>query len=484
MRGTRRPIAATLAGIGIIAILIRWRYLHGMMRIDESYTFLAYVCAPWWDALSVYSTTNNHVLHTILAKLSVTAFGSAPWAIRLPAFLAGLAIVPLTYLLARVLYGTTAALLASALVACSPILILYSVNARGYTLVVAAFLASAALGAYALRRRSRPAWIGFAVVSALGCYAIPIMLYPLGATVLWLALSAWIGAEPAERRPALQSLGAACVLAAALCLVFYSPVLVRSGLRELLANPWVTPSPWSQFAAMLPVSAGRLWRHLTAGESPVVVGVAAIGLVAGVLPARGDGRWPVPLLLPALLWSAALVIAMHRMPFLRVGIFLVPVVYLTIAGGLVRLGRWVPREWHIKPALAGALVVSLTLIGAIRVAGSDAVTSCAEAGCNPDAKLISTALAPALQPGDGIIGKDWDDSPVRYYLGFRDGVNLARLDPPQAQARRFFVMVRTNTGFDSTLFARILPGFVNRTLVGNFPATTLYLLRRAAPGPG
>ena len=96
-------------------------------------------------------------------------FGNEVWAIRLPALVAGIALVPATFAFARVLYGRAAGLLAAAFVAASSTLVEYSTNARGYTLVALAtvlvFIAAARaleqrlgrrLGRGRGRRRARP----------------------------------------------------------------------------------------------------------------------------------------------------------------------------------------------------------------------------------------------------------------------------------------------------------------------------------------
>jgi len=46
-----------------------------------------------------------------------------------------------------------------------------------------------AFGHSAARAPSTADWIAFAVVAALGLWTIPVMLFPLGAVALWLALS-------------------------------------------------------------------------------------------------------------------------------------------------------------------------------------------------------------------------------------------------------------------------------------------------------
>ncbi|HSL72294.1 MAG TPA: glycosyltransferase family 39 protein, partial [Longimicrobiales bacterium] len=91
---------------------------------------------PFYVALSDYSVPNNHLLSTALIRVSYLAFGAEPWVLRLPAMMAGILTIPVSYFAARALFGRSSALLCAALVATVPQLVLYSAAARGYALIV------------------------------------------------------------------------------------------------------------------------------------------------------------------------------------------------------------------------------------------------------------------------------------------------------------------------------------------------------------
>src|SRR5438270_7714835 len=165
-RNESRDHRVALLCIVAIALALRLRYLGQPMRYDESVTYLYFVKQPWSDAVSLYTYPNNHLFHTLLAKLSVTAFGNAPWALRLPAFIAGMLVVLATYAVTRALYNPRAALYATGIVASSGVLVLYSTNARGYSLMVLAFLLLVLLAVRLQRVARSDTWITFAVVAA------------------------------------------------------------------------------------------------------------------------------------------------------------------------------------------------------------------------------------------------------------------------------------------------------------------------------
>ena len=115
------------------------------MRVDEAATYLFYVRKPPLYGLVSYTLPNNHVFHTLLVSVSTFVFGNHPWAIRMPAFLAGVAMIPLAFAAGRRIHGDAAGLITAAFVASSSVLIEYSTNARGYTIVAAIFLGLLAL---------------------------------------------------------------------------------------------------------------------------------------------------------------------------------------------------------------------------------------------------------------------------------------------------------------------------------------------------
>ena len=74
---------------------------------DEAVTFLNYVTHSWGEILNV-NYTNNHLLNSLLTKLSYSVFGSSEFALRLPNMLASLLFaVYATKLLRKILPGKT-----------------------------------------------------------------------------------------------------------------------------------------------------------------------------------------------------------------------------------------------------------------------------------------------------------------------------------------------------------------------------------------
>lgn len=468
------PTAAMWAvfGMTVVGLVVRAHYLSVPMRGDESNTYFGYVSKSWWTAISAYPVPNNHVLNSALEKLAITVFGVSPWSLRLPAFIAGVAIIPAAYWCARAQFSTNAALIGSALVTASAPLVTYSVNGRGYTLLYLAFLLSVPIGAYALRHRNIVAWCAFAIVSAIGFFAIPVMLYPFGATVLWFAASACVDERGADRRTALIMLVAAGIGTVALTLDCYAPVAIARGYRALTSNADVAPQPWSHVWPALPAFLNVYLADMIDGLPRVVFWIVGFGLLGGLIMNARVSRWRVPLLIPALIWTALLFAFMHRISYTRIYIYLAIIALLTAGAGLAGWIRWRVR-WASIGSLAAAIGLTAAFIRSPAMMHSLDYT---------DAPAIASLLRGQLRSGDAITTFWWINNGLRFYM-LREGVDTVPLDIPPQMARRL-VVITPRAGvpvLDSLLLAQAIDSADFRAVSDPviFPGSAMYVLDRS-----
>ena len=203
MRRARRDAASCLRGtfrmrigIGVVSTLLLLVLLAGIlqssvpMRTDEAATVMSHGLANPLVVMGNYSTTNNHMLHSLLVWTSIQCFGVEPWAVRLPAMMFCLACVPLIAIAASRLRSDLAGLVAAVIFVCLPSTLELATNARGYPIVIAAMLVMIAL--FPNLDRGRPgAGPLFAVVGAVGLMAVPVMVYPLGLLYSGLFIGRW-----------------------------------------------------------------------------------------------------------------------------------------------------------------------------------------------------------------------------------------------------------------------------------------------------
>jgi hypothetical protein len=343
----RLPATLPFASILVAGLLVRLATLDGPMRFDEADTFDYFASRDLFNLLTDYTAPNNHMLHTICVRLSYLAFGDSPPALRLPALLAGLLVLPLTFLLARRLFDEPAAFLAMALAAGQPALIFYAANARGYSAVAVCTLVVFLAASFLRRERNGAAWLAFAAAGALGMFTIPVMIYPLATASLWLLWSAC----RARRAPATREIAGSAVVIATASALFYTPAALRAGVSAIVANPYVAPISWQAMVDKLPVLIANSWFlwtvHLSA---PVLLGLAAACVLG--LRERESQR----LAISAVATAAACMAAQRVVPYARVFVYLAPLFCLVAAAGL----RRVSSEWRLNPAnFAPALAVAL-----------------------------------------------------------------------------------------------------------------------------
>jgi hypothetical protein len=466
---------AAIAAIVVAAVAVRIAYLDVPLRYDEATTYNNFVSKPLYVALANYATPNNHLLHTFLAKVSVAVLGNEPWSIRLPALLAGIALVPATFAFARAYYGRVAALLAAALVATSSTLVEYSTNARGYTLVALATVLVFIAGARAVERDSVGAWAVVAVVGALGLYAVPIMVYPLGGAFLWILVSGRLGAHPF--RPLLTHLGVTVLVTTILTLLLYTPVYAASGVRSVTANEFVEPRTWRTLVDLFPEHVSDTVETWTRDLPLVAAILLGVGLLAGVVATPWIGRLRVPVLLTVAAW-AVLVLAVQRVvPYTRVWLFLVPLAAATTAGFYGWLLERRPWGRGVGAAVAAVIAVG----GSLLVLSADSVRESRETGALLDAPAIAAFLAGRLEPEDRLLATG-SDTILEYYLG-REGLDARPLLYTEEPRARTFVVVNTLGG---QTIDELLPqlddvgGLGPPELLRSFGSGRVYLVERPA----
>jgi hypothetical protein len=451
LRPAREDRGARIALLAIVALAagLRLSFLGQPMRYDEAFTHAEYASRPVYVIVSKYDLPNNHVFHSLCVHAVCAVLGDAPWAVRLPAFLAGLLVIPTTYAAARALYDRPTALLSASLVAGSSILIEYSTNARGYTMITLCFLLLIRLGCALLERPSLVAWCLFALLATLGLWTVPTMLFPYGAVVLWLALSCL---RTGNARWLLAWLAASCALTAALTALLYAPVLLVSGVRALTANPFVAPTDKGSWAAqlldMLRATVGQWHREVPA---PLAAALAVSFLVTALGGVRPASR-AVALAWVAVLWSAAVVAVQRVVPYERVWLFALPLYLIVAAAGLVRLTH-LCRFPKPRVLLAYGAAAAVAGVLAWQVLAGRQVEQSIETGTLREAAQMTAFLKDRLGPQDRVIAWCPSDRPLEYYFR-RSGVSAGHLvasigwrnDEPDWRGARLLAVVNEAHG--------------------------------------
>jgi mannosyltransferase len=155
---------------------------------DEALT--AYESSQSFPAMlhTVTSIETTPPLYFVLVWSWAKAFGTSEVALRSISAMAGVALVPITYLCARELLDRRAGLIAAALVAVNPFMVWYSQEARAYMLLTALSGASFLWFLRARRdssRRSLTWWAGVSALALTTHFFAGFLVAPEAVWLLW-----------------------------------------------------------------------------------------------------------------------------------------------------------------------------------------------------------------------------------------------------------------------------------------------------------
>ena len=400
-----------LLGITLLAIAGRVVFLFQPIRYDEAFTLIEFAAESFSAVISDYHQPNNHVFHTVLVYAAYHLLGEQPWILRLPALLSGVALVPASFLLGQILYDKQTGILTAALVAASAPLIEYSTNARGYMLVTLLFIVILGLSAYVRWRQNRIAWLLIPVLASLGFWTIPAMLYPFGIVMLWLSLSNLAGdADSLQRATITKKLVISGLLAALLTVLLYLPVFLNSGVNSVIANPFVSPLPWTAFVSQLPASLVSTWEHWITGLPGILVLVLLLGFFISVVFHRRLASHRVPVLLAVIIWCPLVLILTRAIPFTRVWLFLLPLFLMIASSGLVFLFQHVRLANRSRAFAIVTPAITLLLLVTLILAQLSAI------GAPSRSETATVFLEGYLEPSDRVLALTPLDYELLYYF--------------------------------------------------------------------
>jgi uncharacterized membrane protein len=324
-----------------------------------------------FNILTNYHLPNNHVLNSLLIYFSTHLFGFQPWAVRLPALLAGLLLIPATYALAKTVYDKYTALISALLIAVLPGAILYATTARGYSLVALFTVLTLWLANFLRSSKNLFAWSLLVLFSALGFYSVPVFLFPFGMVFAWLFFEN-LFADPGEYGSRINFLKywlLAGFYTAVLVLILYTPIFIYTGVDRVFANEWVTPQAWLGYIPSIPGHLLYVWHEWTSGFSPVWGYGLSLGFLLGLIFHRRLTRQRFPLQIAAFLWIAAMMLVQRPIGVTKIWVFLqAPFLIWCAAGWMgllkdLRLGF--ARQVPVAAILTGVAVL-IAAAGAVR----------------------------------------------------------------------------------------------------------------------
>lgn len=406
--------------ICLFGFVLRAALLNRPITHDEAYTVVTWSSGSLRYAISNYHLPNNHIFHTVAVWLIYHLLGNTPTLIRIPAFLAGFALIPAVFYLGRRRSGDAAALLGAFLTAVSSFLIDYASLARGYSFFALCAVLFFLLGDPLLHRRNRALEIWLPILAALSFWTVPMTLYPFGAWCVAFAVQALFFASPDApvktrilRLAPLLRVGAAAIF---WTLLLYAPLLLESGTTPLFDNVFVRPLPPDDFP---PTMISRMIDFWNVWREGLGTNLAALLLTAAVISmgfALFSRRFPP--IAACILWVVPLVLIRRPNLWTRTLIFLFPFIYLAASDGLVRLFTLTralfPARFRRSLTIAAITLaaISAVLLSAAAVQRTRAIAALK----SPHERAVRTILTDPA-PSDGIyfaVAPE-DDAALWYY---------------------------------------------------------------------
>jgi uncharacterized membrane protein len=346
---TMREGGVPLLAITAIALVARLIRLDSGYWIDEIIALQRSFRLPMMEIVTTFLGDNHHPLYSIFGRAALVLLGEAPWALRLPAVLFGVATVAAVYLVARLVVSRREALIASLLLAVSYHHVWFSQNARGYTLIGCLALLSTWL---LVRMLERPSWqlgLAFALCTALGAYTHLTMVFIAVGQAL-VAVVEWARPGHGRQRIDWRIPALAFSLAAVLTVLFYAPMLDQ--MLDFFVNV-----PSQLLGASTPAWALReAIRVLLLGvgvtgaflASIILMTVAIIGIAGFVAIFRSSRNVALAFALPPLTVLVGALVGRGTM-YPRFFFFAAGPAVIVFVRGLFASGAFLKRRWPSVP---------------------------------------------------------------------------------------------------------------------------------------
>jgi len=417
---------ASLIFIIIVSVIIRALYLNQPLRGDEATTFIEYASKPFYTILSDYNSMNNHILHTLLVHFSYKIFGIDLWAMRLPAFIFGLLIVPLSYITARIFYNKNVAIISSAVVSASFLLIGFSSNARGYTMISFFFLTILCLAKCLKDNNNTFGWFLFCILSALGFYTMPLMIYPFGIVIVWLLLSILFKDIKIHQKTLLKNIFLSIFTIIIFTIILYLPVFIKTGFEHALEINLDNTRTWPEFFDTYLTLAKNVWNEWNINIPVILKHFFVFSFLISLILHRKIASHRVSLLAPIIIWCIPVILILQKDTpvFSRYWIFLIPIYIIISSSGVFYIINLVLCRAKSKKSLIFIIISFFLVVGlSASVYMSRSVLRSNEGGSFREAEEITVMLKEKLDSNDAVLSTYWLAEAIFKYYFEKHGIS-------------------------------------------------------------
>ncbi len=345
----------------IIGIIIRLSFLFEPFRSDEVSTFFAFIESS--NPLRAFLFhPNNHFLHNILSKIIYVLFGFSFSSLRLVSFVSGILSIPICFFISKKIDqdGRFAAIT----MATYPMLIHYSVNARGYSLLVLFFLLSLESTIEFLKSFSKKEGLYLAIFIALGAFTIPTMLFAASGLFLYILINIFFTfKENNKRLNVIKKVFQVILITFFVTLIFYLPIIFLPGnfsnfINDETLKPLTAPEIFLNLIPHVSQAFGFLTNYINLNILISYVLLIILGYLNYIAKKNQVGF----LLLPSLLVGALIIIFLKfSIPWFRIWIYFIPIFLIIGDNGFTFLINFLSKNWKkfITLILFTCLLISI-----------------------------------------------------------------------------------------------------------------------------
>jgi len=368
----------------------------------------------------------------VLEKLSLMTLGTGELSLRLVPFLAGLAALPLFWIVTRRYLGNGAALACVALGAVSEHVVFYTSELKQYSSdVLWCLLLLLVVHPLFTASATKRQWLTAGIVGALAIWFAHPALFVMAALGLVLFVHV-LRTRPADLRRTV-ALGAAWV--GSLVLNYILILRLQSGRGELI-NYWSTGFPPLRNIprAQLAWLNARLYEYLEIPAGLQSFGLVTFGSAVGFLALLRRNRALAATI--ALTFALTLLAAVFRQyPFEdRLLLFSVPLLLIVLAAGIDQLNRIDAIRWLRPGMLLLVLLIIHPLVRAVRMVR--------QPEGREEIKVVVNHAAERMEPTDGMYLNRTSYGAYIWYSTWTDALK----NPPE----RTFLGADIGLGADTT----------------------------------
>ncbi|MGB7874587.1 MAG: glycosyltransferase family 39 protein [Anaerolineales bacterium] len=437
-------INSFLAGVIFVALVLRLKNLNLPLGHDEAYMYNAFASRSFWHIVTNYHLPNNHVFLSIVMKIVTGLFGNHVWTLRLPTIIAGVLMIPASYYFAKRFYSIETGILSSILIAVFPILVQYSVLARGYEIIALMTLITFTLSDYVRVNKNRFVWTMIVILSAMGFFTIPIMLFPWGALYIWLIVSCLFKdtRSYASKFDFLKYWFSSGIITAVITVLLYTPIMIYS-YQRFFGNGFIAPLEWDIFTITIWTRLRNTWIEWTEFVPLWISILGAVGFFVSLIFHKRFSKQKFPPQLAFLTWIVTILIARRPDMLPRFWLYLTAPILIWSAAGIIeplrRISLKIGKGWNLAQ-------VFVTLIFAFVFVQSFFTISSLPASWTEkdDMEKIAIYLKDYFHEDDLVTASTARSPAMRYYFNYYDFPRGTIRESGKFQ--RAFIIVDTEKG--------------------------------------